>query len=231
MTIAKTGADVVRMRFVKFHDKLPTGTLSSGCKIYDGVEEVRKWGIREFAEGGYSCLVFMKRDKLSMAAGYEFPDEVDFMEDNVFMLRNLPSFSKAVQSEFAGYYYRVRSNSASRGLLTVESVDRLMKEFAGLYDRFGFDIASGIANMLQTVAFSWRERGERKRRGADRSVAIMFQRMFDGDCFDTNRIPFRWRLGFEAIIRFHSFCLMDVLYGLHRLWGRVRMGKQLPSWA
>ena len=222
--ITKTSADIVRMRYTDFHDKLPTAALSNDYTAYEGSDAVRKWGFREFSEKGYSFLVFMKRDKLSTASGHEFPIGMGFMEDNIFMLSNIPSFGKAVQSEFAGYYYRVRENSACRGLMTAESAERVLKETVKLYGRYGPEMADGVLQMLQTVVFSWVGRGERKRAGADRNIATLIHQMYDDGCFSMDRIPLRWRLGYKAIVRLHSFCAMDVLCILQKLWGRVRRG-------
>ena len=220
--IAETGADIVRMRYTDFHDKPPTAEFIRDYAVHEGPDAVRKWGFREFSEKGYSFLVFMKRDRLPMSGGHGFPVGMGFMEDNVFMLRNVPSFHKAVQSEFAGYYYRVRENSACRGLMTADSVDRVLKEAASLYDGYGPDMADGVVEMLQTAVFSWVGRGDRKRAGADRSVADMVSRMHKGGYFSMKRIARRWRLGYEAIVRLRSFRVMDALCALQRLWGRVR---------
>ena len=222
--ITKTSADIVRMRYTDFHDTLPTPALSKDYTTYEGPDEVRKWGFREFSEKGYSFLVFMKRDRLSMTSGHEFPIGMGFMEDNIFMLSNVPSFCKAVQSEFAGYYYRFRESSACRGLMTAESAERVLKETAKLYDRYGPEMTDGVVQILQTVVFSWVGRGERKRAGADRNIATLIHQMYDDGCFRMDRIPLRWRLGYEAIVRLHSFCAMDVLCMLQKLWGRIRKG-------
>ena len=226
--ITKTGADIVRMRFTDFHDKLPTDALNRDYTTYEGADAVRAWGFREFSEKGYSFLVFMKRDRLSMTSGHEFPIGMGFMEDNIFMLSNVPAFCKAVQSEFAGYYYRTRENSACRGSMTAESAERVLKETAKLYDRYGPEMTDGVFQILQTVVFSWVGRGDRKRSGADRGIATMIHQMHDDGCFSMARIPLRWRLGYAAIVRMHSFRVMDILCVLQKLWGRIRMGHHLP---
>ena len=185
--ITKTNADIVRMRHTEFHDKLPTCASSKDYTTYEGPDAVRKWGFREFSEKGYSFLVFMKRDRLSMTSGHEFPVGMGFMEDNIFMLSNIPSFCKAVQSEFVGYYYRVRENSASRGLMTAESAERVLKEAAKLCDRYGSEMADGVIQMLQVALIIWVGRGERKHSGADRSIATMIHQMHDNGCFRMDR--------------------------------------------
>ena len=224
--ISKTGADVVRMRYTEFRGKLPANALSRGYATYEGSDAVRKWGFREFSGEGYSFLVFMKRDRLSMTGGREFPIGMGFMEDNIFMLSNIPFFCKAVQSEFAGYYYRVRENSACRGLMTAESAERVLKETAKLCDRYGPEMTDGVLRLLRIVVFSWVGRGDRKRAGAERGIATMIHDMYRGGCFKMDRIPLRWRLGFEAIVRLHTFCVMDVLCMLQKLWGRIRKSQR-----
>ena len=56
----------------------------------------------------------------------------------------------------------------------------------------------------------------------DIRMALMVRQLVDGGYLDLRSIPARWRLGYEAVVRFRSFFVMDALFLPIRAWLRIR---------
>ena len=220
--ISNTGVDLLHMGFTSFSDKPPEGELSRKYTVYDGVDAVREWGYPEFAEHGQCCICFMKGSALLRNGLNEFPPGMKFMEDNFFMIRNAAAFEKAAQSEFAGYYYRVRTGSATCSTMKLELFSRLFQEYRRLVDDLGFGIVPRTNRIVQTGIAAWTNNGERKAKGADRQMADMVRQMAKDGYFDLSLVSPKWRLGHECVVRLRSFFMMDVLYVLMHAWARIR---------
>ena len=227
--IAETGADFLRMRLTYFSDRLPAGTLSQAYSLYDGNAAVREWGYRTFAESGYACVVFLKRECMARKGWHDFPVDMKFMEDGIFNLRNIALFCKAADSEFAGYYYRTRPGAVTCSLLKIDLFERLFREYRDLVDGLGREIVAKANKMLQCALLSWVEHGDRSSGGGDERMSIMVRQLVEDGYLDLRLVPMRWRLGYMAVVRFRSFAVMDVLFILMGAWRRIRMAAQVLS--
>lgn len=111
--IDETGSSIVRLWLTYWDGSTPTPVVAENhtYSIYEGGDAVVSWGWRVLLREGWSCLLFWKRESLSVIDGM-YPLGIGLREDNIFLLRQIKNFSKVCQVGYAGYFYRQRKSSA-----------------------------------------------------------------------------------------------------------------------
>ena len=120
--IHKENPDLVRFRykmFIRMDEVLGSGHITDYALI-TGEVAINRFVNDELIQAGYACLLFVRRTLLREV---RFPIGVKYAEDALFSLDLFSKIKKIAQSEFVGYFYRIRGNSATRTL--IESTERV----------------------------------------------------------------------------------------------------------
>ena len=222
--IESTGADLVRMRQVVWDgrsSKIAHGS-GKGRKVYSGGREVSNWGFSTYTAEGWSWLNAVRRSCLDAADGARFPVGMKLMEDNIFMLRVLPSVGKACQGEVAGYLYRQSPDSACYGKRSVRTLTRLFDEAAQFFAAASGGNASRFSWMLGGAVLEWRKYMDKAEAGADETAIACLLAARKASMFRLSSTPARWRLGFAAVVYVRTFVVLDLLLRVQRFFSRRR---------
>ena len=222
--IKDTQAELVRQQ-VKFWYGGMHETISLGDSSYSvcfGGEEVAAWGCSTYSKEGWSWLNAIKRTCLNGAESVRFPVGMRFMEDAIFMLKVLPHVHTACQGGFAGYLYRQRETSVCGSKRNSHEVVRLFDEALRLFTPMPAENRKSLSWMLGLSVLHWRKSRDK---GEIDGAAIVRECVVNArsdSMFHISALPARWRLGFAAMLFFHSFLVMDLLLFLRQVWGRAR---------
>ena len=120
--------ELVRVKFNKFRllDFTKAEELSDEYKCVTEKGEINRFVDSELVENGYVWLLFGLRVLIN---GIRFPIGVKYAEDVLFVLKVFSQITKFVQSQFSGYYYRIRDNSAVKQLFDSDERLRFLNEF------------------------------------------------------------------------------------------------------
>lgn len=111
--IEKENPDLVRFRFKHFNQRaLPCRTEQNrDYKVIADKDLINKFVNDELIQNGFIWLLFIRRN---LVDGIRFPVGVKYAEDALFALEVFSKLTTFVQSEFVGYHYRLREDSAMR---------------------------------------------------------------------------------------------------------------------
>ena len=229
-------ADIVRMSFTFWHEE----TIGAPAPSFDacddienivGEEEVLKWGWTTYTTGGYIWLNVIRRE-LIVKNGIYFPDGMKINEDIIFDLMLLPYARHAVQSRYAGYFYRMRSSSAWHSKRHIEGCTRYLEESIKLWTESRTALESldclpqlrrNEAYMFYCAVLQWLDFGLKEERFRANEISILLQSAHRLSMLDLKVIPLYWRPSFLLAMISGSFsmirityCLLDIYHRIHK---------------
>ena len=110
--IRETSPDLLRMGRTIFHGVAPLECcdgVEGAHRILCGEDSILEWGWNTLVDAGFAWELFQKRED---AVKYRFPVGVTFSEDAVRTLSMLRDCRKVCVSDYPGYLYRGRRDSA-----------------------------------------------------------------------------------------------------------------------
>lgn len=221
--IDATNADLVRLRMKTWNGSEKISVLRTGChyNAYSDDKGVIEWGYSTYCAEGWSWLNAIKRACLMNSQGIRFPEGMRFMEDNVFMLKALPSVHKVVQGETVGYFYRQRPLSVCGGHRDASMITRLFVEIEKMLPHPVFAIKD-ISWMLGRSVLDWRRHQDKSEKDGEQVILGCVTRAIKTSLIHISTLPAKWRVGFLVASRMHSFFVIDGLLFMQKIWGATR---------
>lgn len=147
--ISSTGADMVRIRVTEFHDgqSIPCEWKKRDrCVVFEE-GAISRGQLAEIARHGYTCACCYRSE---LVRDVRFPVGVVLAEDTLFNFKVLSRLGKFVQCDYAGYFYRQRSQSGSHRVVGECELAAYLQACANLF-------AQGLPSELRRIVsiFCW----------------------------------------------------------------------------
>jgi len=229
-------ADIVRMSFTFWHEE----TIGAPAPSFDTCDEIEnivgeadvlKWGWMTYTTDGYIWLNVIRRE-LIVKNEIDFPAGMKINEDIIFDLMLLPYARHVVQSQYAGYFYRMRSSSAWHSKRPIEGCTRYLEESIKLWAQSRSVLESldclqqlrrNEAYMFYCAVLQWLDFGLEEERSRANEISILLQSAHRLGMLNLKAIPLYWRPSFLlamisgafSMIRI-TYCLLDVYHRIHK---------------
>lgn len=125
--IRETSPDLLRMGRTLFHGEPPMKCcdgVAGTYRVLDNEDSILKWGWITLVDAGFAWELFQRREN---AVKYSFPEGVAFSEDAVRTLSIVRDCRRVCVSDYPGYLYRGRSDSAVSQIFRSEERIRFFK--------------------------------------------------------------------------------------------------------
>lgn len=210
--INKENPDVLRLRFKEFskdHTSLKS-EYTENYKIIVGKDKINKFVNDELIQNGFASLLFIRRASLG---GIRFPVGVKYAEDALYSLEVFSRVTTFVQSEFIGYYYRFRNDSAKRCFF--ESTERLLflyefERVAKLYPKIPNKSWMGWFSVLNWIL---RPKDELR----SKELYLLYKKICDQGLIDISLLPWYARVSALLYKKWGMKWATRWIYGIIRL--------------
>jgi len=190
--------DLLRMNRTMFHGAPPNDIpVSSHHVIIDDCKAIQTWGWETLVDNGFCWELFQRKED---AVRYRFPDGVTMSEDEIRSLKITRDVKRICVSDYAGYLYRGRSDSAVSHLLSAKERLHFLDEYETLvpdaehlpkYAQQLWECVTGW--MRRHECGDWRNRNQIRRR---------FREIVAASGVKAVHMKPQWRLPFVLYLRF-----------------------------
>lgn len=227
--ISANSPDLIRFQYIPWFDgqKCPNAADGNSEETLDGRERIVEWGWRTLLCGGHSWLLFVRRHALG---DVRFPENLSVREDVVFDMDALMRMKRIYTSNFKGYFYRMRKNSAwhrPRGLSDAMNFPLAcrriyLNQVHFLEDsRRKDDAISCYVRALLNNLLEWGVMGDRNARKYDGKVVDATKSALQPIGERAFELAGRWSFPLKLAMRFQSLLPLMGVVRLFQLKGKM----------
>lgn len=215
--------DLLRMNRTMFHGTAPEDVPAGSHHIViDDCKAIRDWGWETLVDNGFCWELFQRRED---AVLYRFPKGVTMSEDEIRSLKIVREARRVCVSDYAGYLYRGRIDSAVSQLLSARERLRFLDEYETLVP--DAEHLPRYAQQLWECVTGWIRRHERGDWRNRNQIRRRFREIVAASGVKAVHMKPQWRLPFVLYLRFGV--VMPIFVTRWLLRSAVMLGPRLAK--